>query len=135
MAYHILQLVQLYFLTIQQLFKKGSWLSNIFGAVFNVTYKLNAKVSVFPVFFKENVRYPVWTCRDAISLILGTRFSLILGTRFSILGTRFASLKHLKKNLVFQKHRSYLSLLCRLKNNSYDQLLGPKPPQKFVVKI
>ena len=31
-------------------------------------------------FFKENVRYPVWTCRDPISLILGTRFSLILGT-------------------------------------------------------
>jgi len=25
------------------------------------------------VFFKENVRYPVWTCRDPISLILGTR--------------------------------------------------------------
>ena len=23
-------------------------------------------------FFKENVRYPVWTCRDPISLILGT---------------------------------------------------------------
>jgi len=31
-------------------------------------------------FFKENVRHPVWTCRDPISLILGTRFS-ILGTR------------------------------------------------------
>jgi len=24
-------------------------------------------------FFKENVRYPVWVCRDPISLILGTR--------------------------------------------------------------
>ena len=33
------------------------------------------------VFFKENVRNPVWICRDPISLILGTRFSLILGTR------------------------------------------------------
>jgi len=32
-------------------------------------------------FFKENVRYPIWICRDPISLILGTRFSLILGTR------------------------------------------------------
>jgi len=32
-------------------------------------------------FFKENVRYPVWTFTDPISLILGTRFSLILGTR------------------------------------------------------
>jgi len=25
-----------------------------------------------PVFFKENIKYPVWTCRDPISLILGT---------------------------------------------------------------
>jgi len=49
------------------------------------------------IFFKENVRYPVWTCRDPISLILGTRFSLILGTRFLFLGTRIESLKHLKK--------------------------------------
>jgi len=48
-------------------------------------------------FFKENVRYPVWTCRDPISLILETQFSLILGTRFSILETRFGSLKKLEK--------------------------------------
>ena len=34
-------------------------------------------------FFKENVRYPKWTCRDPISLIIATRFSLILGTRCS----------------------------------------------------
>jgi len=33
-------------------------------------------------FFKENVRYPVWTCRDPIALILGTRIR---------------PLKHLKK--------------------------------------
>ena len=33
------------------------------------------------VVLKENARYPVWTCRDPISLILETRFSLILGTR------------------------------------------------------
>jgi len=26
------------------------------------------------VFFKDNVRYPIWICRDPISLILGTRF-------------------------------------------------------------
>jgi len=32
-------------------------------------------------FFKENVRYLVWTYRDVISLILGTRFPLILQTR------------------------------------------------------
>jgi len=30
-------------------------------------------VRVQPFFLKENVRYPVWTCRDPISLILGTR--------------------------------------------------------------
>jgi len=61
-----------------------------------------------PEFFKENVRYPVWTCRDPISLFLGTRFSLILGTRFSILGTRIGSLKHLKKTLdytMFNKNK------------------------------
>jgi len=45
-------------------------------------------------FFKENVRYPVWTCRDQISLILGTRFS-ILGTRIGF----FRPLKHLIKIL------------------------------------
>ena len=33
-------------------------------------------------FFKENVRYPVWTCSDPICLILGTRFTMILGTDF-----------------------------------------------------
>jgi len=43
-------------------------------------------------FFKEKVRYPVCTCRDPISLILGTRFE--------ILETQFGSLKHLKKTLV-----------------------------------
>ena len=25
------------------------------------------------LYFEKNVRYPVWTCRDPISLILGTR--------------------------------------------------------------
>jgi len=29
----------------------------------------------YQVFFKENVRDPVWICRDPISLILGNRFS------------------------------------------------------------
>jgi len=33
-------------------------------------------------FFKENVRYPVWICRDLICLILRTWFSLIIGTRW-----------------------------------------------------
>jgi len=51
----------------------------------------------FGSFFKENVRYPVWTCRNPISVILVTRFSLILGIQFSILGARIGSLKHLKK--------------------------------------
>jgi len=45
---------------------------------------------LYQVFFKENVRYLVWTCGDPISLILGTRFSLYPGTRIG-------SLKHLKK--------------------------------------
>ena len=63
--------------------------------------------SISRFFLKKNVRYPIWTCKDPISLMLGTRFSLILGTRwlfslilgtrFSILGTRIGSLKHLKK--------------------------------------
>jgi len=44
-------------------------------------------------FFKENVRYLVWTSRDLTSLILGTRFS--------ILGTRIGSLKHLKKTVLY----------------------------------
>jgi len=72
------------------------------------------------VFSKGNVRYPVWTCRDPISLILGTRFSLILGTRFSlILGTRFSilgtqigSLKRLNKTLD----------LCLLQNLKIKQI-------------
>jgi len=59
------------------------------------------KQSYTKSFFKENVRCPVWTCRDPISPILGTRFSLILGTRFSILGTPIVSLKHLNKPCMF----------------------------------
>jgi len=46
---------------------------------------------------KENVRYPVWTCRDPIPLILGTRFSIL------------GSLKHLKKLLYPAGNR------CRLR--------------------
>jgi len=40
------------------------------------------KVNMFEGFFKEMVRYPVWTCccREPISLFLETRFSLILRT-------------------------------------------------------
>jgi len=44
------------------------------------TLVLSAKRCLVQGFFKENVRYPVWICRDSISLILGTWFSLILGT-------------------------------------------------------
>jgi len=47
----------------------------------SVIKQLAYKNKAFISFFKENVRYPVWTCRDPISLNLGTRFSLILGTR------------------------------------------------------
>jgi len=45
----------------------------------------------YHVFLKENVRYPVWTCRDLISPILG---DLIF-----IQGTRIGSLKRLNKSL------------------------------------
>ena len=31
-------------------------------------------VTIFRVFFKENVRNPVWICTDPISLILGIQF-------------------------------------------------------------
>jgi len=34
------------------------------------------------IFGKENIRYPLWTFREPISLILGTWFSLILETRW-----------------------------------------------------
>jgi len=61
-------------------------------------------------FFKENVRYPIWICMDPICLILGTRFYLILGTRFEILGTRFGSLKRLKKNCLCVKAATGTSL-------------------------
>jgi len=33
----------------------------------------NNLYALYQVFFKENVRYPVWICRDPISLILGTQ--------------------------------------------------------------
>jgi len=49
------------------------------GLSAEIVFRKFGKVN--PVFFfKENIRYPVWICRDPISLILGTRFSLILGT-------------------------------------------------------
>ena len=74
---------------------------------FSMLQDFSLQQNLYQIFFKENVRYPVWTCRDAISLILGTRFSLILGTRwyfslilgtqFSILGSRMGPLKYLKK--------------------------------------
>jgi len=43
------------------------------------------------VFAKGNIRYPIWTCRVPISLILWTRFS--------ILGTQIRYLKRLNKTL------------------------------------
>jgi len=50
-----------------------------------LSFKIRKTVIVhlllYITFFKENVRYPAWTCRDTVSLILWIRFSLILGTR------------------------------------------------------
>jgi len=40
-----------------------------------------AGICIWAGFFKENVRYPVWTYKDPISLILGIRFSMFLETR------------------------------------------------------
>jgi len=63
--------------------RKAIWTKYIFCLYF-------MKICIYSSFlFKENIKYPVWICRDPISLILGTRFS--------ILGTRIGSLKHLKK--------------------------------------
>jgi len=45
------------------------------------------KVSIFVIylqFFKENIRYPVWTCRDAISLIQRTWWQFFLISRDQI---------------------------------------------------
>ena len=50
-------------------------------------------------FSKRNVKWPVWTCRVPISLIIETGFSMIPGTRFSILRTQIGSLKRLNKTL------------------------------------
>jgi len=53
------------------------------GCVANVhtVWDCVVNVHVVQVFFKENIRYPVWTCRDPIFQILGIRFSLIPETR------------------------------------------------------
>jgi len=83
-------------------FYKGPWTSSVTKNVYCQKF-LNQLIQLYlhlNSFFKENVRYPIWTSRDPISLILGTRFSLILGTRwwFSlILGTRIGFREHLKK--------------------------------------
>ena len=77
------------------------------------------KVYIFVIylqFFKENIRYPVWTSGDSISLIQGTwwQFVLFLGTRFSNLGTRIWSLTHLKKTCASNSAK----LGLRVRNNN-----------------
>jgi len=66
--------------------------------------RLCAFVLYSRVFAEGNVRYPVWTCRVSISLILGTRFS--------ILDTQIGSLKRLNKSLD----------LCLLQNLKIKQI-------------
>ena len=113
-----------------------SWMvKNRFNTVENFTTNfvfqgMVKKFSIQQVFFKENIWYPVWTCRDPISLILGTRFSLILGTRwyffltlrtqFSILGTRIGSLKHLKKtwSVYAATKGNYRKVSCQGEHNT-----------------
>jgi len=68
-------------------------------------------------------RYPVWTCRHPISLILRTRFSLILGTRFEILGTRIGSLKHLKKPCLYSKSFVLNSITQMLLGSAANELM------------
>jgi len=52
----------------------GKWLTQKSGAKSVTLINSTALISLMPrFFFKENVRYPVWSCRDPISLILGTR--------------------------------------------------------------
>jgi len=61
----------------------------------NLGELINLVDSIHSFFSKENVRYLVWTCKDPISLVLGTRFL--------ILRTRIGSLKHLKKPAIYEK--------------------------------
>jgi len=51
------------------------------------------------VFFEENVRYPVWICRDPIFSDFKNPMIIFSDsrTRFEILGTRIESLKRFKK--------------------------------------
>jgi len=38
---------------------------------------INLVDTIHSFFFKENVRYLVWTCKDPISLVLWTRFFIL----------------------------------------------------------
>jgi len=51
------------------------------GARFTAMFAFNMVYTNVVFFFKKNGRYSIWTCRDPISLIMGTRFSPNLGTR------------------------------------------------------
>ena len=104
--------------------------------VFKIVWAFDCS-TVFRAYFatgfsKENIRYPVWTCRDPISLILGTRFSMILGIWFSFLGTRIGSLNHPKKLLCHTERLFYWSE-CRfytwkhnhMEHNAWNVYLFP----------
>ena len=78
---HHSQLFELYLLLHSMFLCSSLFSSNInqffFATSLFLSLKMKKTVIVYLLlyisFFKENVRYPVWTCRDPISLILGIR--------------------------------------------------------------
>ena len=85
-------------------------------------------------FFKENIRYREWTCRDLISLILETWLSQNVRTWFSILGTQMGSLKHLKNQaLLLRLHGQFCVVSLPYMDNEWSvserNLLSQRPEQ------
>jgi len=66
---------------------------------------VNSKLTIASFFFQETVRYPVWTCSDRISLILGTQSSILK--------------KHLRKRLIACK--CYYQLSCKIVRSVGEQ--------------
>jgi len=67
--------------------------NNFFVEDMVASLMLHVSQHLYQGFFKENVRYPVWICRDPICLILGIRFEM--------LGTQIGSLKRFKKTRLY----------------------------------
>jgi len=52
----------------------GPDLEELLNDMRKIVGKNSRWLNLYSFFFKKNIRYPVWTCRDSISLILGSRF-------------------------------------------------------------